>query len=393
MLQQDYTEKERKLFTGRDSSIKHIADSISKNSCSAVLAPAGLGRTSLLRHIAAENGYLYIDLRKLSLTPESFAVDFIGSLCFLNFAGTPSEIKDYQTIGQLKDLKLGKKCGEMIGTVENELQKIKPDQQLLLKTAFAFAEELSTQGENKKVIILNNFEELLKLNNFSQVKDVMPLFFGTTGKNMNCRFIVASSAVQAMEDVLKQHTKEVFVLPPLSLKETSGLFVKLCGKTDERILREVHALSAGIPLVVKSVAERFRDERTSDTQKDVKLVRHILISDLVTTTSSSYSYCSRLFTDSLNRARGESLLKAILKVVSQNEPLRLTEVARRIYRSGPVTKSLLERLVEVDLVVRKDCTFDFANPVLKLWCRLMFSGVEFSETPDEKTMSGFGGLL
>ena len=92
----------------------------------------------------------------------------------------------------------------------------------------------------------------------------------------------------------------------------------------------------------------------------------------------------------LNRARGESLLKIILKAVSQNTPQRLTEISRLIYRSAPVTKSLLERLIEVDLLVKSGNTFDFANPVLKVWCRLMFSNTEFNDSPDEATLEEFG---
>jgi hypothetical protein len=37
--------------------------------------------------------------------------------------------------------------------------------------------------------------------------------------------------------------------------------------------------------------------------------------------------------------------------------------------------------------------FDFSNPVLKLWCRLYFGSVEFSEVPDERALSDIGGLL
>ncbi|MBU2561952.1 MAG: hypothetical protein KKD17_06675 [Nanoarchaeota archaeon] len=392
MLQPNYTEKESKLFTGRTYYIRQVEDIISKKNLAAVIAPSGLGRTALLKHLAAKHRYIYLDLRRFSTTPESFSVELIGTVCFFHLAKDPSELSAFQGIERLKELKLGRRCADIISTVDNELQKIKPDQELLLKSAFGFAEEFAAEHNRKMTLIINSFDELLKLNNFSQVKDILGLFFNSISKNKSCSFIISSSSAHLMKNALKKYTPDIVELQPLSLPETKELFEKVTGKSDERVIKEAHSISAGMPLIVRSIASRFKEERSADAQKNIGLVRHILTSELATVGSASYSYCSRLFTGSLNRARGESLLKAILKAVSQNRPLRLTEIARLIYRSGPVTKSLLERLMEVDLLVKTGNTFDFANPVLKLWCRLMFSNVEFDETPDERSLAGFGGL-
>jgi hypothetical protein len=393
MLQPNYTDKDSKLFTGRSSYLKKLEESAAKGRPIILLAPEGFGRTTLLRHFAAKTDSLYIDLSALSLSPESFAVDFIGAVCFLGIAKDISELGGYQTISGLKQLKLGRRCSDIISRIGNELQKIKPDQQLLLRSAFSFPDEFAAEHGKKSVLVINSFDEVLKFNNFSQVKDAVSLFFDSISKARSCSFVLSSSAVHLMKQHLKKHPIEVIELSPLSLDETKELFEKLAGKADDRVIKEVHVLSAGIPIIVKGIASRFAKEKTTDVQRNIRLVKYILVSDLATTTSQPYSYCSRLFSSSLSRARGETLLKSILKVVSQNNPLRLTEIARLIYRSAPVTKSLLERLVEVDLIVKKDNVFDFANPVLKLWCRLFFSSVGFSEFPDERTLSGIGGLL
>jgi hypothetical protein len=397
MLQPNYTDKESKLFTGRTSYLKRLEDSAAKNKPAILLAPSGFGRTALLRNFAAKNDSLYIDLSALSLSPESFAVDFIGTVCFLGLAKGLSELGEYQTISKLKQIKLGRRCAETISRIDNELQKIKPDQQLLLKSAFGFPEEFAAEQGKKITIVLNNFDESLKFNNFSQVKDATGLFFDSISKAKNCSFVLSSPAIYLMKQELKrqQADKQIDIveLSPLSLDETKDLFEKVAGKADDRVAKEVHALSAGIPLIVKSLASRFAKEKTNDVQKNIRLVKYMLISDLATSTSPSYFYCSKLFSGSLSRARGETLLKSILKVVSQNTPLRLTEIAKLVYRSAPVTKSLLERLIEVDLIVKNGNVFDFSNPVLKLWCRLYFGSVEFSEVPDERALSDIGGLL
>ena len=46
-----------------------------------------------------------------------------------------------------------------------------------------------------------------------------------------------------------------------------------------------------------------------------------------------------------------------------------------------MTKSLLERLIEVDLLSKEQKTFDFSNPALKVWCNYMFNEVEFDDYP------------
>jgi hypothetical protein len=384
-------EKEETLFIGRNSTISQLKDSLSKNRTAALLANSGYGRTALLKHFAKDNNAAYIDLRKLSLSPESFAVDLLNTICFQNLAKTQSEKNNYQTISDLKQLKLKDSAKKIINTIDNELQKIKPDQDLVIRSAFAFAEEFAKEN-NKQTIILNNFEEIIKLNNFSGIKDILSIFFNTISNNKNASFMVASSAVQVMKSLLKKHPADVFELAPFDLKDTKELFEKIAGKTDDRIIKEAYKRSAGIPLIIKRIALRFRGEKTADTQKNISLINYILLSDLTTSTSPTQFYCSRLFATSLSRARGESLLKTVLKVVSRNKPLRLSELARQVYRSGPVTKSLLERLIEVDLITKTDSTFDFTNPVLRLWCNAMFNDIEFNVIPDENTLKQRGLL-
>jgi hypothetical protein len=395
MLQKDISEKEGKLFTGRQQYLKQLEEKVSKKSITAVIAPSGFGRTTLLRQFAAKSSAFYIDLKKISIPPENFAVELIGTVCFLHLAKDRSELSEFMSIEKLRQLKLGKACEGIISTVDNELQKIKPDQELLVKSAFGFAEEFAAEHRKKSAFILDSFDELLKLDNFSQIKDTAELFFTTASKSKSCQFIVSSSAVNLLRSITKKYSIDTVEISPLSQDETKELFEKIAGRCDERIAKEVYRLSSGLPLIVRSMASRFRDGKTSDVQKDLSLLKYILVSELADTTSRSYFYCSSLFTGSLDRARGESLLKAALKQVSQNRPLRLTEIARLIYRSGPVTKSLLERLVEVDLITKAENTFDFSNPVLKLWCRLMFSDIEFDGTPDVQQLksAGAGGLL
>ena len=73
------------------------------------------------------------------------------------------------------------------------------------------------------------------------------------------------------------------------------------------------------------------------------------------------------------------LSKIILKVIASENELRLSDIARKIYRSAPVTKSLLERLISADIIYKKDNRFFFHDPILRAWMRLTAMGYEFDE--------------
>ncbi len=72
----------------------------------------------------------------------------------------------------------------------------------------------------------------------------------------------------------------------------------------------------------------------------------------------------------LHRARGYGALKAILDVLSEEEPLTLTEIALRLRRTPGSTKDYLSWLEDVDLIVSRQKRYSFADPILRLWVRL-----------------------
>lgn len=86
--------------------------------------------------------------------------------------------------------------------------------------------------------------------------------------------------------------------------------------------------------------------------------------------------------ESLARARGQASLRAVLDVVAAaNGPLTLAEVARAIKRATGTTRELLQRLTDVDLVVRTGDGYALSDPVLQVWLAYFTRGVELLEIP------------
>ncbi|MBI2654048.1 hypothetical protein HYX02_04520 [Candidatus Woesearchaeota archaeon] len=332
------------------------------------------GKTSIVKeHIKNVKDVvpIYIDLCKISLNPENFSIEFIGNVVFHFLKKPLSQYKKFLSLGHLltieNELK-SKSAFSLIKTVENELLKIKPDQRLLVESASKFSETLAKDSNKKFLIVLDNFENLLDLNNFSQIKDVLSIF---NFEAENASFIATSSAIKESLTLLKKF--ECYEIRNLEKNEAFELIENIIGKNG-KASEEIFALSKGHPFVAILISKKYNE--TKDAKK-------AFLIELLQKNNSIYNYCNDSFNYYYNRARGQTLLKTILKVIA-NEELRLSEIAKRIYRSAPVTKSILERLMEVDVIYKKDNKFYFSDEILKLWLKLTSEGYDFDDVPDDK---------
>ena len=365
---------------------KYYLDLLEKNTASlkkgaaksiALLGPRKSGKTSIVKeHIKTVKDITtaYIDVEKISLNPENFSIEFIGNIVF-NFLKRP--LKDYKKFLLLENLlKIeeelkSKDAFSLINSIENELLKIKPDQRLIVENAFKFPETLGKSANKKFLIALDNFENLLDLNNFSQVKDVLSVI---NLEAENVSYVATSSAVKESLALLKRF--ECYEIKNLDKNEAAELIKSIIEKAEQKTIDEIFSLSNGHPLTTSIISKKYNE--TKDAKK-------AFLIELLQKNNSVYNFCSDSLNYYYNRARGQTLLKTILKVVA-NDELRLSEIAKKIYRSAPVTKSILERLMDVDIIYKKDSKFYFADNVLRLWIKLTSQGYDFDEVPDAKIL-------
>lgn len=340
-------------------------------------APKGFGKTRILiQHAYSDKNAVIFDLEKTSMSPEAFTIEFIGKILFFDSKAALSDFERFQDIGFLKDLKLPKQSKDIIDKVQNELLKIKPDQNLLLELAFSFPEIYGQQTNKQLTIILDEFQELTQFNNFPQIKGFEKTLFSTINKQKT-RYILSSSAVDLSKKLCNDQL-DIVELAPFPAADIEDIAKEFKKKISQEDIDKIHVLSAGIPIIASYLVENYDPKQS---------LEDIFLTALVTKDSALFNYCSTLFRESLYRARGATLLKNILKVMCRNKPLKLTEIARKIFRPSPVTKALLERLIEVDLVSRQDNLYIFSSIPLKHWCRFMFSDVEFAKTPNKSQLN------
>ena len=312
--------------------------------------------------------HVFLDLEKTSLSPENFSLEFIGSILFSYFKDDIHNLKNYKDRAYLleKSAKAdSKSCENLLKGIDNELQKIKPNQEFILKSAFDFLTMLSRDTGKKFAIVFDNFENFTSLENFPGIKDVFSLI---NFRNKNINYLITSSAVNYIKS-LELKDFEIKEIQQFSEQESQQLINNLSKGLSKETSKDILKYAQGQPLLINILSEYKED------------IKNNFLKGLLTKNKAVYNYCKEKLNFSLYNARGNTLLKAILKVVAENKSLTLTEISRKIYRSAPVTKSLLERLIAVDLIVKENSTYRLSDLLLANWLRLTGEGFDFDFEP------------
>ncbi|MBU4320802.1 MAG: restriction endonuclease, partial [Nitrospinae bacterium] len=89
---------------------------------------------------------------------------------------------------------------------------------------------------------------------------------------------------------------------------------------------------------------------------------------------------------SMSRVRGEALLKTIIRVLAKEDGRKISEISRAIKRKEGTTRNMLERLCDIDLIVKEAKLYYFRDPVLRYWIMNVYEGVEFDALPGKKVL-------
>ncbi len=403
----------------------------------------------------------YLDFERMAMTPEQFAIEYVGTFCYLtmnNFEDSSTFTTQhyaythqsplftkYMDISFLLNLNLPESLHETIAAIQNELEKITPDQKKLLSLAFEFPKKITEVTHKRIVMIVDNFEHLFSLNNYKKLNPVERLF----EKHLQNSFCIILSE---QEYTIKQQMSKFQIeqLPPLNQAETFE-FSKTAfttSKTNQNIIQKeendnfvrmfsplIYHFTQGNPLFIKSLVDDCVNTYTTllslTSKKSFKktieqlqktdefktlaqtlslyipygenitndeqfLFRYLisvlsLLNSITNTEGKLHLFYQTYLEKQLETARGKTLLHSILKVLTEKEGailsqksshsptgleeltrLRLSDIARQIYRSPPVTKNLLVRLIEVNLINHANNTYFIQNKLLRRWLYLHF---------------------
>ena len=337
---------------------------------------------------------VYLDLQRAGLSPEAFARQYVGSVLYwLQERGHGQADAYFRPATQLRAVTaLGKPQSlNAILQLDQAWQQTPIPQRHLLEQAFQFPETLAAETDTRFLIILDEFQVITRLSNYPQVGDVLEVFRAILQTQSHVAYIVAGSAISLMERILHHAQSPLFVhfrselVGPFTREHTIQLARKALGDQllSESAARTLFAWTYGHPFYVYAVAERMREMALLfHRDVDEQLVREAFVLETLSTTGRIYNLCRYIVEESVAQARGQALLRLALQTLAQSpDPLTLAELGRRLKRSSGVTRNLLNRLAEVDLVAQQDGAFDLHDPVLKVWLAYFHAGVELLMMP------------
>lgn len=297
------------------------------------------GKTTTLAAISTKlEQFILLPLRYVGVTPEHFALDIV-SIILCQLKDNWNNYTNYRGITNiLKHISLlPPQAQQAVHTIDNELQKIKPNQKLLIESALSIPSLL-----NIPTVIVDDAQRILELSHYETLKEPFSIL-----SMFSTRWLLA------FEQPITIKGFTPIPLPPFTLEETKKILDNY--SLDQSVVTQIHQYSRGIPTLSLALASTY------DNKRSVK--RHYT-HQLLHEKSALNQYAHSYLTSLLNQARGATLLEVVLRILAENGSLTLSEIGRKLFRPAPVTQSILLRLLEVGLIQKDGRLFSITSPIL-----------------------------
>jgi hypothetical protein len=331
-----------------------------------LLGGCGTGRTSLLlrlRDLIGRDAAQYLDVERVATTPERFVKTLRAASPFT--AGQPPAAE--------------------------------PSAREAFDAALAFLDASRAGGGTPATFLLDEFLELRTFESFPGLRTVLRDLLTALAASGN-RFVLTARYAARAQRLLRDAPPQFEIVPvsPLTAAEVRATLpaapdrrgAPFGDEEDDRardeLARLVQALSDGRPAYARLIAETAAALAPRGGADPVSAMSALLAPGGQLATACRYCYELRL-----HRARGYGALKAILEVLSEEEPLTLTEIALRLRRTPGSTKDYLSWLEDVDLIASRQKRYSFADPILRLWVRLHCRPVPPGEDEVAREVQGY----
>ncbi|MCG2737609.1 MAG: AAA family ATPase [Candidatus Methanoperedenaceae archaeon] len=399
IIESIYPEKERKLFTDRDIELalldrntQRILDGSGENICFIGLRRVGKSLT-LKQYISKLDNdqvfAVYMDFERLDTTPEFFAVQYAGQILrwFMNDENLAPYLDIATLVKKIADIK-SEIARNTIYAFFDELNKARPNQRLMLELAFDFPEKFAREQNINIVLFLDEFQRLKEIDNFPQIRDVLGLFRSVLQTQSKTNYVVAGSAIRMLERIFQEADSPLFAqfrVERVSFFEKKASFElasKITGSQNPGVMGMIYKLSSGHPYYIYSICQRMNEIG----EINVNGARKAFALEALLRNGSINLMCKYVFESSMSRVRGEALLKTIIRVLAKEDGRKISEISRAIKRKEGTTRNMLERLCDIDLIVKEDKLYYFRDPVLRYWIMNVYEGVEFDALPGKKVL-------
>ncbi|MHB1908589.1 MAG: AAA family ATPase [Nitrososphaerales archaeon] len=260
-----------------------------------------------------------------------------------------------------------------------------PDYQKIMETIFASARLFAEESDARFVIMLDEFQDILRLRRYRGLKNILDLFRSVMQeRGSNVSYVICGSRVHMLKEFLHEGRSSVFMhfkeYPIDELKQPDAIklfrgYIKARGlelDKDEttRLAEEAFTLAGGHPFYLMSLADSFKEkENISDT----------LRRELKYSNGTIGPYEEYVLAEDIEQAQGGPILKTILQFLATSRdqhgeliPSTGTEIANLLSRPLQQIEPYLKELVRYDLIVKNDAnkSYKIRDTVLEQYLRL-----------------------
>jgi len=261
--------------------------------------------------------------------------------------------------------------------------KIEGGQKVDLRSEIARAIDLPEKiGSEKKkyfIVFLDEFQYCQDLERFEETRDFLRVLRAHFQRQKRVVYVIAGSSVSMMEKITRKPKSPFFMqfiertvgdLPSNSAKE---MVKTLAGKSgfsmDNKAIEKMIELVGLNPFYLQALG--FESCRLAK-EKGKRNISSVLIEDaynflVLNPHGALYSYLKYVLDLSLKEARGGGILKELLKIIATKDLHTLSQIAKEMKRSYPHTHEYLKRLIEVDLIEKKEHEYHIRDPLLRKW--------------------------
>lgn len=359
----------------------------------ALIGMRRIGKTQLLlefkKRIDKYNNTvcIYLNLQNVMMSPRDFTIVYFGTL--LRELSIKKKIKrkledflDYHKFVSIAG-ELGKRVKEFAEYLQEVLNRRNPDYVSSIRALFQFPEGLGL----KVVVCFDEFQELLGLNTYPGIHDIISLMRANIEKQKNTAYIISGSTIRLIEHILTDPKAPFFAqfriekVGPFT-KEDNILQVRQFFKDrkipyDDNTLFVIYQYTFGHPgytdFLLKRIETNLLGEHKTVTSK---MVEYAFLNEVLESDGQINTICRYIYETSLERVRGKGSLKEILGVLAYEDSLTLSEIADKIHKKSGSVSFSLNLLLDTDLIIKESLKYYFRDPILRFWLAKTILGVE-----------------
>ena len=230
----------------------------------------------------------------------------------------------------------------------------------------------------KYVIILDEFQECTKLNEFKNVQqsigDVFAFFRSHWQRHAEVCYFISGSEIRLLEKIIQSETSPFFQhFPTLRLSSFATteatdlcreLFADSGRSLPQELLKDLVTLAAGHPFYLQVLGEELC-ARSPDREIVPPVFKEIVQDTLFANAGRLSLYFGSQFEKHVKSST--SLGKTLSAIAAGHH--RVTDIARELGQVSGAVGSWLSRLLEMDLIRKEAGGYVFQDPVFELWVR------------------------